>query len=249
MPQTIATIRKEVYKLLNEATNSTVGALSSGTGTVAAGDDSNSNINKFIMEGVADLCRSCVAIPATATMSFNANIRTRQLTSVTMTSPPDGEIWFVTDVYVNGTSRLTHASESSIRAHDLGYATNITAAASNILYWYRHDNYSVGVYPYSSQSFVASLYGYGVPDTTLSGVAGTDDLKSFDFLPDDLLLQSLSAYAATKIAMKNIDDPTLAERSFWKQLYDTIRMQLYVQLDNGLKSPGGPFSIPPVGAK
>ena len=245
MSQSIGTIRNEVYKLLNEATNSTVGALSSGLGTIASGNDSNSTINKFIMEGVADLCRSCVAIPSTATLSFNANIRTKQLTDASVTTPTLGQIWFVTDVYINGT-RLTHASESSIRAHDLGYASNINAAVTSVLYWYRQDNYAVSLYPYCSQSLSASLYGYGIPDTTLSGIAGTDDLKSFSFLPDDLLRQSLAAYAANKIVMKNVDDPTLAERSFWKQMYDTIRMQLYVQLDNGLKAPGGPYSIPPV---
>jgi hypothetical protein len=248
MAQTIQTIRKEVYKLLNEATNSTVGALSTGLGTVASGDDSDSNINKFIMEGVADLCRSCVAIPANGTIAYGTNIRTKQLTDISITSPAAGQLWFPTDVYRDGT-RLTHASESSIRSHDLGYAANITAATTNVTHWYRHDNYAISLYPYCSTALTITVYGYGMPDTTLSGIPGTDNLKSFSFLPDDILRQALAAYAANKVVMKNVDDPTLAERSFWNNMYNSIRMQLYIQLDSGLKFPGGPFAIPPVQSK
>lgn len=245
MAQTIQTIRKEVYKLLNEATNSTVGALSTGLGTVASGDDSDSNINKFIMEGVAELCRSCVAIPASGTIAYGANIRTKQLSDLSITLPVSGQLWFPSDVYLAGT-RLTHASESSIRAHDLGYAANITATTTSVTHWYRHDNYAISLYPYCSASLTITVYGYGMPDTELSGIAGTDNLKSFSFLPDDILRQALAAYAANRIVMKNVDDPTIAERSFLNAMYNNIRMTLYAQLDSGLRTPGGPFAIPPV---
>lgn len=248
MAQTIQTIRKEVYKLLNEATNSTVGALSTGLGTVASGDDSDSNINKFIMEGVAELCRSCVAIPATGTIAYGTNIRTKQLSDASVTIPTLGQIWMPTDVYIGGT-RLIHASESSIRAHDLGYAANIVALATSVTNWYRHDNYAISLYPYCSASLTITVYGYGIPNTDLTGIAGTDNAKSLSFLPDDILRQALASYAANRVVMKNVDDPTIAERSFLNAMYNNIRMTLYAQLDAGLRNPGGPFSIPPVTPK
>jgi hypothetical protein len=46
--------------------------------------------------------------------------------------------------------------------------------------------------------------------------------------------------------MKNIDDPSVAQRMFWKNWYDEGRMKLYARLDAHLRNPNGPFSMPPV---
>lgn len=243
---TIGQLRKETYKLLNEATNTTLGAVSSGTGTVAAGYDSDSTINQFLMEGIAEMCRSCVAIPAVGTLAYASNTRTAYLSAVSVTSPTSGSMWFPTDVYISGT-RLIHASESSVRANDLTYASAVTAVEANVQYWYRHDNYAISLYPYNSTSAMsATVHGYGIPNTDLTGIPGTDDLKAFTFIPDDLLRQTIPAYAAVKLVMKNIDDPTLVDRLSWRNWYNEGRMKLYLQLDAGLKQAGGPFAIPPV---
>jgi len=243
---TIGQLRKETYKLLNEATNTTLGAVSSGTGTVAAGYDSDSTINQFLMEGIAEMCRSCVAVPAVGTLAYGANTRTAYLSAASVTIPTSGAIWFPTDVYIGGT-RLIHASESSVRANDLTYASTVTTVEANVQYWYRHDNYAISLYPYNSTSSMsATVHGYGIPNTDLTGIPGTDDAKAFTFIPDDLLRQTIPAYAAVKLVMKNIDDPTLGDRLFWKNWYNEGRMKLFMQLDAGLRTAGGPFSIPPV---
>jgi hypothetical protein len=244
MAQTMAQLTTETYKLLNEATNSTLGIVGVGDGTVAAGNDTDTTIRGFIGEAVSEICRTCVAFQVHADLTFTTNTRNRRLTNATGHIPSGSEMWFVTDAYI-GSTRLVHASESSIRANDLNYAAAVVTTSANITNWYRMDNYSVSIYPFCSNatSTVLQLYGYGVPSIT-NNVA-----TSFDFIPDDLMKQMIPAWVATKLIMKNIDDPTLANRMFWKNWYDTARMKLYMQLDTGLRRPGGPFAIPPVVAQ
>lgn len=244
MAQTMAQLTTETYKLLNEATNSTLGIVGVGDGTVAAGNDTDTTIRGFIGEAVSEICRTCVAFQVNADLTYITNTRNMLLTNASNPSPASSSIWFVTDAYI-GSTRLVHASESSIRANDLNYAATVVTTAANITNWYRMDNYSVSLYPFCSNvaDTTVKLYGYGIPPIT--NASGT----SFNFIPDDLMKQMVPAWVATKLIMKNIDDPTLANRMFWKNWYDTGRMKLYMQLDTGLRRPGGPFAIPPVVAQ
>lgn len=244
MAQTMAQLTLETYKLLNEATNSTLGIVSQGDGTVSAGNESDTTIRGFIGEAVAEICRSCVAYQVNGDLTYSTNTRNKLLTSMSNPSPASSTIWFVTDVYI-GSTRLVHASESSVRANDLNYASAVVSSSANITNWYRLDNYSVSLYPYCSNvaDTVVKVYGYGIPSIT--NASGT----SFDFMPDDLMKQMIPAYAATKLVMKNVDDPTLGDRLFWRNWYNDGRMKLYLQLDAGLKQAGGPYVIPPVMAQ
>jgi hypothetical protein len=160
--------------------------------------------------------------------------------TIGINTPANSSLWFVTDAYI-GSTRLIHASESSVRANDLNYASTVVANSSLVTNWYRFDNYSVSLYPYISTGPTSvTLYGYGIPNITIA------DATSFDFIPDDLLRQMVPAYAATKLVMKNVDDPTLSDRLFWRNWYNEGRIKLYMQLDAGLKQVCGPFVIPPV---
>jgi len=241
MALTMAQLTTETYKLLNEATNSTLGIVSAGDGTVAAGNDTDTTIRGFIGEAVSEICRTCVAFQVNADLTYTTNTRNMLLTNVSNPSPASSSIWFVTDAYI-GSTRLVHASESSVRANDLAYASTVVTTSANITNWYRMDNYSVSLYPFCSNatSTVVKLYGYGIPSIT--NATGT----SFDFIPDDLMKQMVPAWVATKLIMKNIDDPTLGDRLFWKNWYNEGRMKLFMQLDAGLRQTGGPFAIPPV---
>jgi hypothetical protein len=241
MALTMAQLTTETYKLLNEATNSTLGIVSAGDGTVAGGNDTDTTIRGFIGEAVAEICRTCVAFQVSADLTYTTNTRNMLLTNASNPSPASSSLWFVTDAYI-GATRLVHASESSVRANDLAYASTVVTTSANITNWYRMDNYSVSLYPFCSNatSTVVKLYGYGIPNIT--NAVGT----SFDFIPDDLMKQMVPAWVATKLIMKNIDDPTLGDRMFWKNWYNEGRMKLFMQLDAGLRTAGGPFSIPPV---
>jgi len=236
---TIPSIRQEAYRLLNETNSSVLGQLPDGTG----GTDtisSSAGVTTFITEAITDLCKSCVYIPATATLAFANNSLSASITDATDVSP-SGTIWTVTDVYF-GSTRLTHASEQSIRANDLDYKKTIAGSSANILYWYKPDAYRISVYPSNSTggSFSTTIYGAGIPATP------SDDTTTLTFLPDDVLKQLLSTYVAMKLIMKNIDDPSLAQRMFWRNWYDEQRMKLWTQMDMSMKTPGAPYFAPPI---
>lgn len=106
----------------------------------------------------------------------------------------------------------------------------------------------------SGSAFQISATVNGAAITPTGGTAGsftvdgfTGDSGTFSFIPDDLLLKALPAYAAMKLAFKNYDDPSLVGRAFWKDWYDQVRIELYGRLDASLRTAGGPYQIPPVG--
>lgn len=67
------------------------------------------------------------------------------------------------------------------------------------------------------------------------------------FAPDDILRNGLPVYTALKLAMKNIDDPSLAARvQLWQQWWFDTTQSLWNQLDSSLKMEGSPYQIPPV---
>lgn len=240
MALSIDTLRAETYKILNEASNSTVGQLPDGVG----GDTStsNANVKQFLLEGISDLCRSCVYNEVSATYTLlNATSKVALVSPATIT-PTGSEMWFPTDVFI-GSTRLTHANEQSIRANDLSYRTTVATAPANILYWYRSDNYQLKAYPGNSTGSSQTLivYGAGIPPAP-----STDAANEISFLPDDLLRQVVPQYAAIKLIMKNVDDQSMADRMMWRSWYDEHRMRLYMRLDPALKAPFGPFALPPV---
>jgi hypothetical protein len=85
---------------------------------------------------------------------------------------------------------------------------------------------------------VFTVYGCG----TLGDIGAT----SVTVIPDDLQLRMWASYAAYKLALKNTDDPSVAQRAFWGNWYNETRMRLWSQLDTFLRMPGSPFAIPPV---
>jgi hypothetical protein len=240
MAMTINTIRQEVYRLLNESTSSVLGQLPDGTGGTTVTSDAT--VRTYILDGIANICRTCVFYPVTGTYTIANNTNSTTIVTATTVNPVLTQIWYPTDAYINGT-RLAHASEQSVRANDLNYKTTTTTASSSILYWYRPDNNLVNLYPGNATgaSITLTLYGCGIPATP-----ALDSTDIATFLPDDVLRQMAASYAAMMLVMKNTDDPSVASRAFWKQFYDEWRMKLWMQLDKSLKSPGGPYAIPPV---
>lgn len=240
MAISIDTIRQEAYRLLNESSNSTLGQLPTGTGGTTITSDAT--VRTYILDGIANICRSCVFYPVVSTVLL-ANA-TNGVTTIgtTTTVPLNTELWYPTDVYIS-TTRLAHASEQSVRANDLNYKTTTASVPASMLYWYRPDNNRVNIYPGNATGSSVSLimHGCGIP-----AVPGSDATNSYDFLPDDVLRQMAGSYAAMMLVMKNTDDPSVASRAFWKQYYDDWRMRLWLQLDKSLKSPGAPYAMPPV---
>jgi hypothetical protein len=245
MAISIQNVREEAYRLLNETNASVLGQLPDGTG----GTDtitSTAGVTTFIKEALTDICKTCVFIQveATATVPVGALSLNIVGTSPTVTVLPSGSIWSVTDVYLTSPlTRLTHASEQSIRANDQSYTTTTTTSLTEILYWYRPDAYRIALYPRNATPLTVALTIYGCGVTAIPA----NDTDPIDpILPDDVLKQILATYVAMKLIMKNVDDPSLAQRMFWRDSYDGMRMKLWMQMDSHMKTQGAPFSAPPI---
>lgn len=155
------------------------------------------------------------------------------------------------NTYVNGVVTLGNATISATNVFSNGQAVIFkTSTVTNIVAGTIYYVITTGL---TTSGFQVSATVGGAAITPTGGTGGTfiiesesTDSGTFLFLPDDLLLKSLPAYAASKIALKNYDDPSLIGRAFWKDWYDLTRMTLWAALDASYKAPGGLFAIPPV---
>lgn len=237
---TLATLTSEVLRLLNEATNSSVGEVGDGSGTVIT--STNTTIEAYLNEAIKETCRTCIYVPAKGTVTQSNPIINLSSLSLDATYVPTdastvndaSSMWFPLTVQ-SGITNLTHCSEPTLRAYDPSFEATTVGTPK---YWYRSGDYGIRVYPAPSASTAFTVYGCGV----LGDVSAT----SITVIPDDLQLKMWACYAAYKLALKNTDDPSVAQRAFWGNWYNETRMRLWSQLDTFLRMPGSPFAIPPV---
>jgi hypothetical protein len=147
-------------------------------------------------------------------------------------------IWFPLTVLA-GSSSLIHCSEPTLRAYSQNFEADATGTPK---YWFRNGQNNIRVYPAPASSTAFTIYGCG----TIANLTANDSTKTVTILPDDTQLKMWAAYAAYKIALKNTDDPSVAQRAFWGNWYNETRMRLWASMDHFLKLPGSPFAIPPV---
>ncbi len=237
---TLTQLTDEVIRLLNEATNGSLGEVGDGSGNVII--DTNTTIADYLNEAVKESCRTCLYVPAKGTVTQTEHIINLSEVSclpayvptATNTVNDATAIWYTMSVMA-GSTMLTHCSEPTLRAYNPNYEAD---AAGTPKYWFRQGDYSIQVYPRPTASTVFTLWGAGTV-----GDLGADTLT---IIPDDLQLKMWASYAAYKLALKNTDDPSVAQRAFWSNWYNECRMRLWGQLDHFLKLPGSPFAIPPV---
>lgn len=240
MAVTLATLRNDTLTLLNEASNSVVGDFPDGVGGVTTA--SNTIIDGYVNEAAAELARSCVYIGGSGTVaSFTGTECNYGTTSV----------WFPMAVHLvvpgAGTViRLTHTSEFRARAWWPQYESLSGSvplpnghSTSQPYYWWRKADQKVYIFP-SATAVDVVINGASVPPEITSNASAS-------FLPDDVLRNTLPVYAATKLAMKNLDDPSLAARiQMWREWWFDSVMGLYNRLDSSLKLEGGPYAVPPI---
>ena len=230
----LTTLRADTLTLLNEASNSVIGDYADGTGGTTV--NTTTNIDVYLNEAQAEMARSCVFIPGTHT---TASTTGREF-SLTATN-----IWFPMSVTV-GTTPLVHTSDTRLRAWQPNFETatgTITLPNGGTTtvpyYWFRKQPQVVGVFP-SGTSVTYIVYGASLPATITTGQDAT-------FAPDDVLRNSLPVYAAMKLAMKNLDDPSLAARiQLWREWWFDTCTRLWNNLDSSLKAEGSPYAAPPV---
>lgn len=236
---TLTDLRNDTLILLNEVgtiANSPIGALPDGSG----GTDvvtTTVTIDQFINEAAAEMARSCIFIPASVTVAGHTG-------SVVSTSTTG--IWFPMSVTVAGTL-LQHTSDTRLRAWQPNFETftgTLTlpngGTTTSPTYWYRREPRTIGIFPTVASPSAVAIYGASVPPTITAVVDAT-------FAADDILRNTLPVYAAYKLAMKNLDDPSLAARiQLWQQWWFDSTQKLWNQLDSSLKMEGSPYASPPV---
>jgi hypothetical protein len=239
---TLTALIAETKRLLNEATDSSAGEVGSGTGNVDTSTDVT--ITAYINEAVNECCRTCIYVPAKGTITQASGIINLNDLAIDGAYVPTGtgitdanKIWFPMSVLVSDTP-LVHCSEPTLRAYNLSFETATGAGT----HWYRAGQYIIKTYPMPTTSTAFTVYGAG---TVINYAVGADNIT---IIPDDLQLKCWAAYAAYKLALKNTDDPSLAQRAFWGNWYNEVRMRLWASLDTMLKLPGAPFAVPPVTA-
>lgn len=223
-------LENDTLVLLNEATGSVIGDLPNGTGgtTIAT----LTVIDQYLNEAQYEMARSCVYIPASQTFTAYTG------SDLALTS-----IWAPMSVS-NGTSVLQHTSETRLRS----WIPNFEVATGSITlpnggtttspyYWYKKDPLVVRVFPAASNNTLV-VRGAGLPPAITT---------TCTFASDDILRNTLPVYAAMKLAMKNLDDPSLAPRiQLWREWWFDSTMRLWNQLDSSLKMEGSPYQNPPV---
>lgn len=247
---TALTLYNEVIRLLNESTDSSLGEVGDGSGTVTV--ETPQTIVAYLNEAINECCRTCIYVPAKATITQSnpiINLSDVACNSAYVETPADKQndalrLWFPLTVVWNSIP-LVHCSEPTLRAYSPSFESEGTATPK---YWYRLGDYSLRLYPSPPTNQQITVYGAGTLtgfDIPASGVL-PDDVTSITVIPDDIQLKMWSCYAAYRLVLKNTDDPSIAARSFWGNWYNESRMRLWSQLDTFLKMPGSPFAIPPV---
>jgi hypothetical protein len=231
---TLSTLTNDVYALLNEASNSVVGDIPNGTGGTTV--TTTTLIETYLNEAQNEMARSCVYIPGSNT--------TAGFTGVDLDLSATS-LWFPMSVKV-GTAVLQHTSDFRLRAWQPNFETFSGtlslpngATTTSPTYWYRKQPMTIGIFPSVSNQTVV-VYGASLPPV-LSGASPAT------FLPDDTLRNTLPVYTAMKLAMKNLDDPSLATRiQLWQNWWFDSCTRLWSNLDNSLKTEGSPYLTPPV---
>lgn len=236
---TLATLRNDTLLLLNEigsVTNNVIGALPDSAGGAVI-VSTETTIDTYINEAAAEMARTCVYIPTTVSVAGHTGATVALSTS---------SIWWPMSVTAGG-SILQHTSDLRLRAWQPNFETfsgTLTlpngGTTTTPYYWLRQQPQTIRIFPSAAAPTVIVVYGAGLPPTITTGVDAT-------FAQDDVLRNTLPVYAAFKLAMKNIDDPSLAARvQLWQQWWFDSTQSLWNQLDSSLKMEGSPYQTPPV---
>jgi hypothetical protein len=217
-PPTLADLRSDVLSRLAEPVNSPAGQLDPGTSdtptiTTAA------TITQYLNEAQEDLARSCYPVVDYGTLaSTPTGTQALSFSSLTVTSGK--KIWAARGVSWNGVA-LSHCSRSAL---DVWFPTWITDANGTPAYWYEQGEDGIGLYPKPSAAQSTVVNGLAVPVR----LSADGDIPTW--LPADRT-PLLVYYAASMIAAKNTQNPSLAPRApLWRQEYEAGKAELLARL-------------------
>lgn len=245
---TASALLQETLRLLNETSldSSSLGELGNGSGGISV--TTSTTITDYLNEAIAETCRSCVYVPGKGTITQTnpiINLHDLSMVGAYVETPGTSNelndavgIWFPL-IVMAGSTGLIHCSEPTLRAYSQNFEADATGTPK---YWFRNGQNNIRVYPAPASSTAFTVYGCGV----IGNLTANNSSVNITILPDDTQLKMWACYAAYKIALKNTDDPSVAQRAFWGNWYNETRMRLWASMDHFLKLPGSPFAIPPV---
>lgn len=204
-PETLSDLQNYVLNILDEASNSTIGDLASGTGATAT-QSTALTLTQFLNEAAADFARQCYALHDTGTYTnLPANTLFIDFTNTSVTLGTYFRLWAVRTVSYNSVL-LTHCAQSYIETAGINFTGNYpNDAAGTPLFWFETAMTGIGVYPVPSGS---------THTLTITGLALPAQLSSpTDILPFQADQNKIIAFqAAARIAEKAIADPSIAQR-------------------------------------
>lgn len=228
----------EVWRLLAEATDSPLGELVDGDGTVvSSGEDA---VIASLYRGMCLLARTCLPIRgSTPFFVVNAGQREIFLADYSATHAPTNVSgytpWACTDFY--SLSRLSETREDILRAHDPDYQ-NSGGTTSR---WYPSGEGVISLY-------AVPAVGSSVRMEALVLPLSPDAWDTADVCPfwlDDVSLFLLPRYTAVELAkVGGDDDRLLAKATLWWGEFEAERWRLYQRTPNDLRRFLTPPGVP-----
>jgi hypothetical protein len=209
MPKTVTDLTNSVLNRLNEALNSSVGALEYGSGNTAY-QGTTATIRDYLTEAQDELYRKVLLLPGrgaaltTAGQYYYtlANLSAQmEMTRSTANLYADGStLWGVRGVTFAGTA-LTYCGVEALQLRTNNFQN---VATGTPVYWYRDAGQGVGIWPAPGTAAGITAWGYVTPPPFATSATAV-------WLPDNLS-DGLEFYACAKVAEKAFDDPSVFGR-------------------------------------
>jgi len=161
MAKNFAVLKNEVIRLLNETADTVVAEIPDGVGGTTS--TNSAGIFQYLNDAAYDMCRTCVYLPTTLTVSTHTG-RTYDFSNSTLVAPITLHI---------GTSAILHCGENELRSYDLAY----TYTSGTPTHWYEAGYNNIGFYPVPSTNTAFTVRGAGLP-SPLTSVSATVTLTN-----------------------------------------------------------------------
>jgi len=221
-PEQLSDLQNHVLTLLNEASNSPIGILASGTGATAT-ILTPAQITQFLNEGFADFARWCYGLRDTATYTnLPANTIYINFTNASLVLVSNYNLWLARTVTYNRVL-LEHCSLANLETCGVNFTGNFpNDAAGTPFYWFENGIEGIGIYPPpSANTHPLVISGDSLPKQLVN----SSDVSPFQ--PD--MNKVVVYHAAANIARKALDDQSIAERApLWMAEFDKYK-ELYIE--------------------
>lgn len=256
MSITLTDFKNRVLRRLNVPEDSDVGALDAGGGG-GAPLTTLAYIVDLINTCGAEIAESCWPLPGTATVTVTTALPILDLRSGSPAVALDDtavhdSLWIVRGMQYTTpgddpvTTTLEQVSRPVVQIRAGGPPERVPATSGAPAAWYRPAQNVVGLYPPPNAGSL-TLAGLCRPKA-ISRSADADTTPVFPYLPD-AYIEPVAAYVAARIAVKQAQDQTLADRvGVWTNEYDAWRAKMWQGVDEATKrvcypnAPGAPIS-------